>query len=65
MQIKLNGEQREVQTTTVAQLISSYSLNPEAVVIEINGVIAQKQDWPTTTINDGDQVEIVSFVGGG
>ena len=65
MKITLNGEPREIPVTTLNQVISSYQLNPEAIVIELNGVIAPKQDWATTALNDGDQVEIVSFVGGG
>ena len=65
MQVKLNGELREIQAATLGQLVSSYHLDPEAVVIERNGVIAPKEAWATTPLNNGDQVEIVSFVGGG
>ena len=65
MQIKLNGEFRETTAVTLEQLVSSYNLNPQAVVIERNGVIAQKEAWATITLHDGDQVEIISFVGGG
>ncbi|MCX6966194.1 MAG: sulfur carrier protein ThiS [Verrucomicrobia bacterium] len=65
MQLKLNGEPRELQAATVGQLISSHKLNPEAIVIELNGAILQKQAWAATALNEGDQVEIVSFVGGG
>ena len=65
MQVKLNGEPREIQAVTLGQLISHHNLNPEAIVIEINSVIAQKQAWPTITLNEGDQIEIISFVGGG
>ena len=65
MQIKLNGELRETQAGTLDQLVASYQLSPEAVVIECNGIIAQKQAWATTALHDGDRVEIVSFVAGG
>ncbi len=65
MQIKLNGEPKEIQASTLEQLVSSYRLNPEAIVIELNNVIARKQTWATTALNIGDRVEIVSFVGGG
>lgn len=65
MQINLNGELREIQVGTLGQLVSSHNLNPEAIVIELNGIIAQKQVWATTALCEGDQVEIVSFVGGG
>ena len=65
MQIKLNGELRETEAATLGQLVSSYQLSPEAVVIERNGVIARKQDWEATSLHLGDQIEIISFVGGG
>ena len=65
MQIKLNGELRETEAATLGQLVASYQLSPEAVVIECNGVIAQKQAWASTSLHNGDQIEIISFVGGG
>lgn len=65
MQIKLNGEPRETEAATLAQLVAAYHLSPEAVVIERNGVLAKKTAWATTPVNAGDQIEIVAFVGGG
>ena len=65
MQIKLNGELQETGAATLGQLITGYQLNPEAVVIERNGAIVPKELWATHPLHDGDQVEIISFVGGG
>jgi len=65
MQIKLNGEPREIEAATLGQLVSGHQLNPEAIVIELNGAIAPKEAWGATPLNAGDQVEIVTFVGGG
>ena len=33
--------------------------------IEINGEIIKKSDYDKTVLNDGDKIEVVSFVGGG
>ena len=65
MKIKLNGELRETDAATLDQLVASYQLSPEAVVIECNGAIAPKQAWGATALGDGDQIEIITFVAGG
>ena len=65
MQIKINGELREIEATTLGFLVSIFKLDPDAVVIELNGHVAPKHSWETTPINAGDQIEIVAFVGGG
>jgi thiamine biosynthesis protein ThiS len=66
VQIKLNGETREVaDESTVESLIASLELEPARVAIELNGNVLRRKDWTETTLHDGDRVEIVHFVGGG
>lgn len=65
MQIKLNGDLRETEAASLGQLVSHHKLDPEAIVIELNGTITRKEFWGSTPLNNGDQVEIVAFVGGG
>ena len=65
MQIKVNGDDKEFpEGTTVRQVVASFKLAPEKVAIELNRrlVRAEKYDLP---LNNGDEVEIVTFVGGG
>jgi thiamine biosynthesis protein ThiS len=65
MKIKVNGEQREVaEDTTLRALVGQFKLAPEKVAIELNRrlVRAEKYDTP---LGAGDDVEIVTFVGGG
>jgi sulfur carrier protein len=65
MTIKVNGENREVvEGMTVRQLIGEYKLTPEKVAIELNRRLLKSEKYETA-LKDGDEVEIVTFVGGG
>lgn len=66
MQLKVNGELAEVsEGTTVAQLVEQHKLKPELVVVELNLNILKRDQLASTALKEGDQVEIVHFVGGG
>jgi thiamine biosynthesis protein ThiS len=66
MKIFLNGEPKEIAgDLSVAGLIAELELPPERLAIEINRRIIRRADWPSTTLIEGDKVEIVHFVGGG
>ena len=65
MQIKVNGDAREMPDgTTLRTLLANFKMVPEKVAIELNRRLARadKYDLP---LKDGDEVEIVTFVGGG
>jgi len=65
MTIKVNGDAREVELgVTIRQLVATFNLVPEKVAIELNRrlIRADKYDQP---LKAGDEVEIVTFVGGG
>jgi thiamine biosynthesis protein ThiS len=65
MIIHVNGEQREVaEGTTVRALIQQARLSPDKVAVELNRRLL-RGDRYDTTLKAGDQVEIVTFVGGG
>jgi len=63
--IRVNGEDREVPDgQTLRALVESHNLKPEKVAIELNRRLARadKYDLP---LKAGDELEIVTFVGGG
>jgi len=65
MTVKVNGESRDVpHGETIRALVARHNLTPEKVAIELNRrlVRADKYDTP---LKEGDEVEIVTFVGGG
>ena len=65
MTIKVNGQARDVPDgTTVTQLIEQHQLSPQKVAIELNRRLIRSEKYGTT-LKTGDEVEIVTFVGGG
>lgn len=66
MEVVVNGERREVAGgTTVPQLLEMLQVVPERVVVELNLRILKRAEHPATILQEGDQIEIVQFVGGG
>jgi thiamine biosynthesis protein ThiS len=66
LQIKLNGEMKDVeQGTTLQSLVAQLSLAPERLAVELNREVIRRPDWAAATLSEGDRVEIVHFVGGG
>ena len=65
MLVKVNGESRELpEGETVLALIARYQLTPEKVAIELNRRLLRGERYETA-LKEGDEVEIVTFVGGG
>jgi len=65
MKVTVNGDARDLpEGETVRTLVQRFSLVPEKVAIELNRrlIRSDKYDQP---LKDGDEVEIVTFVGGG
>jgi len=65
MNLTVNGQPKTVdEGTTLRMLVEQFKLSPEKVAIELNRRLARsdKYDLP---LKDGDEVEIVTFVGGG
>jgi sulfur carrier protein len=66
MQLQINGEPREVADgLTVAALLSALDIKAPRVAVEVNAEVVVKSRHAETTLRSGDQVEIVTFVGGG
>ena len=69
MKFKLNGEFKTIFYSTeelfLEDLVTQSGYQPQLVVVEVNGVIINPKDWPSTKIKDGDCLEIVTIVGGG
>ena len=64
--IFVNGELRKIAPqASVTQLLETLEIHGGRVAIERNRQILPRAEWIETTISDGDQFEIVQFVGGG
>lgn len=66
MQITLNGEPFDIdQPLSVVALLEKLDIDARRVAVEHNLTIIKRHRFPEVIVNDGDQVEIVNFVGGG
>lgn len=63
--LTVNGEVRRTSAATIADFVRELGLKPEKVAVEHNGEIAPRSTLGQAKLNDGDQLEIVHFVGGG
>ena len=66
LKIRVNGEPRELtKPTTLEDLVGALGVAEGAVAVEVNQSVVTRAEHATTMLNDGDQVEIVTIVGGG
>lgn len=66
MVIRINGKDSEVAADiSVARLLEDLELRPGRVVVELNARVLSRDAHGATRLAQGDEVEIVHFVGGG
>ncbi|MBI5415217.1 MAG: sulfur carrier protein ThiS [Candidatus Omnitrophica bacterium] len=66
MRITINGQKKEMSSSqSLREVIGQFRASPAVLIAEINGTIIKKDQWDQIRVNDGDTVELVSFVGGG
>jgi len=66
MNLTINGETRILSpAATVSALVEQLGMKADRVAIELNREIVPRERWAETGLQDGDQLEIVHFVGGG
>ena len=66
MRIRLNGEARDLDgPLSVAALLAALRIDARRVAVEHNLVVIKRAQYDDTMVNEGDEVEIVNFVGGG
>jgi sulfur carrier protein len=64
--ITLNGEQHELPApVTVSELLSRLQIDARRVAVELNLTVLKRTTFDSTVVHEGDEVEIVNFVGGG
>ncbi len=64
--ITLNGDPYEMDAPlTVSALLARLEIDARRVAVEHNLVVVKRLAYDATIVRDGDQVEIVNFVGGG
>jgi thiamine biosynthesis protein ThiS len=65
MQITLNGQLTATAALTLLDMIIEQGFVPDAVIAEVNFELIKRDRWQQHLLQDGDTVELLSFVGGG
>lgn len=66
MRVQINGEPKELREgLTLSDLLADLGLAPERLAVERNREVVRRARWAETLLAEGDQIEIVHFVGGG
>ena len=65
MQVKINGKSEEISGGTVLDLLKSKKIEPQMVAVEVNDTVLDRDHLATTSLNEGDQVELLFYMGGG
>jgi thiamine biosynthesis protein ThiS len=64
--VRVNGEHRRVPGgISIAEMLSELGLDPVRVAVERNLAIVPRSTLGAVAVEDGDDYEIVHFVGGG
>ena len=69
MKIKVNGEEKKIELDQENALLSTVlnlmGYKPNTIVVELNNLVINSMKWRKVKLKDGDNLEIVSIVGGG
>lgn len=66
MTIRVNGDPMEIAgPITITALLDDLKIDPRLVAVEHNLIVVKRARYGDVVINEGDEIEIVNFVGGG
>jgi thiamine biosynthesis protein ThiS len=66
VRIRLNGDPHELAVPlTITALLDTLGIDARRVAVERNLTVVRRADYDKTMVEEGDEVEIVNFVGGG
>jgi sulfur carrier protein len=65
-EVTINGERRKVPAQlSVTALLAHLGLDPKQVAVERNRQLVRRAQYPEVAVQAGDELEIVTFFGGG
>ena len=69
MKIKVNGEEKKLEfdqdNPLLSKALNAMGYKSNTIIVELNNLIINSKKWDTVKLKDGDNIEIVSIVGGG
>ncbi len=63
--VKINGKYFDINGKTLTEYLSETDYDVRRIAVECNGEIVPKTQYEKIVLADGDEIEVVSFVGGG
>ncbi|HTK94411.1 MAG TPA: sulfur carrier protein ThiS [Terriglobales bacterium] len=66
MKLRINGEERSfAAVASLDALVEQLGIKADRVAVELNREIVPRHRWAETSVREGDELEVVHFVGGG
>ena len=65
MKITVNGDSETIDACSIPEFLEVRVLNGDGVVVEHNHRIVRRERWPEVLLRENDNLEVLSFVGGG
>jgi sulfur carrier protein len=66
IEISVNGERVSIdEPMTVEQVLETVEVPPNYLAVEVNGEVVAREDYVSHLIQAGDEIELVTLVGGG
>lgn len=66
IQITVNGKDVQIESPmTVERLLDTVDVPPNYLAVEVNAEVVPREEYTAATVRDGDEVEVVTLVGGG
>ena len=65
MKLTVNGKPEETSPCSLLDYIQQKGVSPEGIVVELNYKIVKRADFPNIRLQEDDNLELLSFVGGG
>ena len=65
MNIRVNGKVETIDPCSIAEFVMTKGLPVESLVVEYNREIVKQAQWTQVSLKEDDQLELLSFVGGG
>ncbi|MDO3409790.1 sulfur carrier protein ThiS [Saccharibacillus sp. CPCC 101409] len=64
-ELTVNGSKRDLEASTIEDVVRLLGLEGRPVVAEVNGEVLTSGEWADTAVEPGMKIELVHFVGGG
>jgi sulfur carrier protein len=65
MTLHVNGEELKTDAKTLEELIKNLQIENQVMAAAVNLNIVKQENWKTYELQEGDNVELLRFVGGG